>query len=371
MAKKDKTKRRRMGLRRKSRVVPGAAPGHIDVDPGSPPPKLQAMAFGPDTLEERTLESVAEVDALRKKHPTVWLQVVGLGDAAVLKSVRQTFGLHALALEDVVNQGQRTKFEDYETHLYLTLQALGADGSLPFEQVNIFFGPGFVVTFQDQTTGRWDAVRDRIRRGRTRIRSQGADYLAYGLTDAVVDQFFPLAEQYLDTLTVLEEEIVTGGISDAAARIAGLKHELLALRRAVFPLRDVIGALLRDDSDLVADATDAYLRDALDHALQLIELVETARELSTNLMNVHLSVVGYRTNEIMRVLTIMASIFIPLTFIAGIYGMNFAPEKSPWNMPELHWRWGYPAVLLLMAAIAIGLLVYFRRRGWLGGGRRD
>jgi magnesium transporter len=367
-----KSRRTLKRQRSRHRVVPGAAPGQIRVDPGSPPPTMTLVGYGPQRFDEQPVTDPAALPGLRQGYDTVWLHVTGLGDAAVIKAVGAEFGLHSLALEDVVNQHQRPKFEDYQKHLYVALQAprrpesSSSDGSLALEQVNVFWGRGFVVTFADRPCGCWDGVRARLREGRTRIRGRGPDYLAYALVDAVVDRFFPLIEEQIDRITDLEDEVLQALPPDAGHRLAVLRHEVQGLRRVVAPLREALGALHRDDSELITEVTRPYLRDALDHGHQLADLVDTGRDLSTNLMNLILSVQAHRSGDIMRVLTIIATLFIPLTFVVGIYGMNFAPDKSPWNMPELQWRYGYPAVLGVMALIAGGLLLFFRRRGWLG-----
>jgi magnesium transporter len=228
-------------------------------------------------------------------------------------------------------------------------------------------GENFVLTFQEGGGDCFDPVRKRLRRKRGRIRDVGADYLAYALLDAVIDGFYPVLEDCGERLGVLEDEIIGAPSGAAVTDVHDLKHDLLTLRRAIWPQREMINTLLRDESELVSAATRIYLRDCYDHAVQLMDIVETYREIASALVDVYLSSVSARLNEIMKVLTIIATIFIPLSFIASVYGMNFDRNASPLNMPELGWRYGYVFSLALMLAIALGLLYYFRRRGWLGG----
>jgi magnesium transporter len=233
------------------------------------------------------------------------------------------------------------------------------------EQVSFVLGKHYLLTVQEEPKRDcFQPVRDRIRTGKGSIRKQGADYLAYTLLDAIMDGFFPVLETYGERIEELEEEVVTNPTRQTLEKIYRVRRELLALRRAIWPQRDAINALIRDGSDLISPEVRVYLRDCYDHAVQVMDLVETYRELASGLMDVYLSSVGNRMNEIMKFLTVMSSIFIPLTFIAGIYGMNFNTDKSPWNMPELNWYWGYPVCLAVMFAIAAGLVFFFWRRGW-------
>lgn len=366
--KRRRTRRKRIhsGVQR---VVPGASPGELTADPDAPPPELTAVRFSAERYEEVTLDGADEIEALRGPETVLWLSVNGLGDVGTVKHVGEIFGLHPLALEDVVNQSARAKMDDYDTHGFIAAQSLYADSGAHTRQVAIFWGDGFVVTFQAGPTGCWGGVRQRLQSGRSRIRSHGSDYLAYALIDATIDHFFPAVEQRLDQLTDLEEELAQFRASDPVARLAELKRDLVQLRRSVFPLREALSAMLRTEAPRVQDSTRPFLRDALDHVLQLIDLIDSARDMAADQASLHMSLLGQRTNEIMRMLTIIATIFIPLTFIAGLYGMNFAPDKSPLNMPELRWYYGYPAALGLMGIVG-GLLVYFfYRKGWIGKGQ--
>jgi magnesium transporter len=272
-------------------------------------------------------------------------------------------------MEDVVNVHQRAKVEEYDGHLFLVVRVLlEGEKSLVTEQVSLFLGGGVLVTFQEHRDDPFDPVRERLRKGKGRIRAAGADYLAYALLDTVVDSYFPLLESLGDRLQVLEDEILDSPGKSTVAGIYQAKRDLLLMRRSIWPLREAISALLRGESDHVSPDTLIYLRDCYDHVVMVLDMVESYRDMTSGLMDFYLSSVSNRMNDVMRVLTVIATIFIPLTFVAGIYGMNFNPEASPYNMPELSWRWGYPAFWGVMVSVAVGMLIFFRRKGWLGGG---
>ncbi len=357
--------KRPRGPRRARRSAPGTVPGTIHVDPEAPRPELSVMAWGPEAFEELQAPTLGAVQELRQRFPVVWVNVDGLGDKGTLEELQKHFGLHALAMEDVVNVHQRPKVDAYDGHLYVVMRMLTTHEGLADEQVSLFVGDGWVLSFQERPGDCLDSVRARARQGRPRIRKGGADYLAYAIIDAVVDHLFPVLEHYGDLLEALEERIFTGSGDDPAMTLQRIKRDLAGMRRAVWPLREALSQLLREDSPLVREETRIYLRDAYDHTVQLLDLVETDREIASGLKDAHLTVISTRMNEVMKVLTIIGTIFIPLGFIAGLYGMNFDPGASPWNMPELGWAFGYPAALLLMVAVAGGLLLFFRRKGWL------
>jgi magnesium transporter len=350
------------------RTVPGTAPGTLTPDPGAHPPTIQLIGYGSDGHAEETGVEPGAVGSWRGRWPVVWVNVTGLADVEVIREMGRLFDLHHLALEDVVNVHQRPKVEQYSDHWFIVTRMPTPAATVETEQVSIFLGNGFVLTFQERPGDCFEPIRQRIRTGGSRVRRHGADYLAYLLLDAVVDGYFPLLEAFGERLEQLEEAVVEGQARHPVAGIYAMKREMLSLRRGIWPQRDALHTLQRDPGDLLQPETRVHLRDCYDHTFQIIDLLETYREIASNLMDVHMSVVGNRMNETMKVLTIFASIFIPLTFIAGVYGMNFDPAASPWNMPELEWRYGYPATLLLMAAVVIVLLAFFRRRGWLGGG---
>jgi magnesium transporter len=270
-----------------------------------------------------------------------------------------------LALEDAVNTHQRPKVEEYDDHLFVVALMVDANGSADTEQVAFFIGEGYVITFQERPGDCFENVRDRIRKATGRIRTAGADYTAYALLDAIVDGYFPALEKMGDRLEVLEDRVIGTPESGNITELHDLKRDLLLLRRAIWPHREVFNTLIRDEHPLIAKETKLFLRDCYDHTVQLMDIVETYREMASGLVDVHISSVSVKLNEVMKVLTIVATVFIPLSFIASVYGMNFDRETSPWNMPELGWYLGYPFALLLMCASAAGLLWYIWKKGWL------
>lgn len=380
---------------RSRRAPPGTAPGTLIADPDAPAPEIQVITYGPDRGPEgMTRQRVASVDALpavADGHTVCWIDIAGLGDQETIRRIGERFNLHPLALEDTLNVRQRPKVEDYDHHLFIVTRmpmdapampsgstpSGSTDGVLPHhagqlvtEQVAFFVGNGFVITFQERPGDVFEPVRTRIAKASGRIRSRGADYLAYALLDASIDSFFPLLEAYGERVEELEQEVVGRPESGHIAHIHDLKRDLLTARRTIWPQREMLNTLVREESPLVADETRIFLRDCYDHTIQLMDMIETYREVASGLVDVQLSSVSNRMNEVMKVLTMIATVFIPLTFIAGIYGMNFDPAAGPWNMPELGWRYGYPAALLSMVVIGGILLFWFRRKGWLGGRRR-
>lgn len=349
---------------RKRRPPPGSAPGTLQGDPAALKPAISAICFGPDAIREfgpAALDTVAE---LRAQWPVVWINVDGLGDLDIIRRLGELFGLHALALEDVVHLHQRPRFEDYGEHGFVVTQMTHATDRLDYEQISLFFGPGFVLTFQERPGDCFEPVRERLRQARGRIRQSGADYLAYALIDATIDADFPILENLGEQVTMLEDEVLAGPVAGVVGRIHQLKMNLLGLRRVIWPQRDMVNSLLRDGDTHFDPQTRVYLRDCYDHTVELLEMLETYREVASDLIDIHLSSASVRTNEIMRVLTIIATLFMPLGFIASLYGMNFDRSASFWNMPELGWRFGYPFALALMGAVAFGLTAYFWRKGW-------
>jgi len=356
------------GLRKRRPLTPappGASPGTLVVDPEAPPSAIHVLAFGPDMLVE---EPVVDPEGVRRfvgAHPVTWVNVDGLGDGSVLQALAEQFDLHPLAVEDVLNVRHRAKMEEHDRHLFVILRIPSWDDGFDSEQVSLCVGSNFVITFQERPGDCLDGVRKRIRDGRQRIRSAGPDYLAYAIVDSVIDAYFPVLEAVGERLEDVENRILERPGSALVAEIQRTKHDMLGLRRTIWPHREFLGAVVRNESELVDEHTRMFFRDAHDHAVRIVDLVDTYREVAGGLMDLYLSVQNNRMSDVMKVLTIMASVFIPLTFIAGIYGMNF-DTSAAWNMPELAWRWGYPAVLLVMAGIAGFLMVYFRRRGWIG-----
>jgi magnesium transporter len=362
---KRRYKRRPLISRRSG---PGAAPGTLIPDPDSPKPVIRAILYGPAEVAEQSIEDPKQIGASLERWPVTWINVEGLGDADVIRGIGETMRLHRLALEDVVNVHQRAKVERYAEHEFIVLRMPQPGEQVETEQVSMFLGRNFVLTFQEGRPGDvFDPVRERIRKGVGGLRAGGPDHLAYALIDAVVDSYYPMLERYGEDVETLEMEVLAAPLRRTVRRIHEVKRELLTLRRAIWPHRDAINSLLRDQSPLISDDTRLHLRDCYDHTVQIIDLVETYREVASGLMDVYLSSVSNRMNEIMKILTIITTVCVPPTLVAGVYGMNFNPQASRWNMPELNWPLGYPAALLLMLALMIGPLIFFWRRGWLFG----
>jgi len=350
---------------RKRRGSPaGAPPGTLTVSPDAVAPRLRALAYGKDKIEELEGPDLDRIKALREAYPMLWVDVTGLADVELIRKLGEAFGLSALALEDVVNVHQRPKAEEFPDYVFAVVRmvrpGIGADS----EQVALFFGTNFVLSFQERPGDCFEPVRERLRRDRGRLRQQGPDYLAYTLLDAVIDGYFPVLERYGEEIERLEDAVIATPERRQVERLHLIKRDLLLLRRSVWPMREMINVLIRDESPLVSSQTRLYLRDAYDHAIQLLDIVETYREIATGLLDVYLSSMSAKLNEVMKLLTIIATIFIPLSFLTGLWGMNF-DRASPFNMPELGWRFGYPLALFVMAIVAAGLTWYFWRKGWL------
>ena len=359
------SRRRRRKHQFQRQTQPGASPGTIVVDPQSPKPIITVIAYSPDGMIEEQIADIDQIPECLRKWPITWINVDGLGDAETIRRIGEIFNLHRLALEDVVNVHQRAKVEQYGAHLFIVARMVAWSDRLETEQLSIFLGQKWVLTFQERPGGdSFDPVRARLRESRGRIRDVGADYLAYALLDAVVDAYFPVLEQYGEALEDTEQDVLRGSAQEIIQRIHSIKHDLLILRRAIWPMREAVHTLVRDPHPVIHDETRIYLRDCYDHTIQLIDLLETYRELGSDLRDLYLSSASNRMNEIMKVLTVISTIFIPLNFIAGVYGMNFNTEY-PWNMPELNWRFGYLYALSLMLTVTAGLIYFFWQKGWL------
>ncbi len=342
-------------------------PGSVESKKDAPPPVMTVVAYGPTELVEKEIKSPNEIDAFLEKYPVTWVNVDGLGDASVVKEIGQMFKFHNLALEDVMTFHQRAKVEVYDDQYYIVAHMLKwIDDEIKVEQLNIFLGKNFVVTFQDGPIDCMDPARERIRKGTGKLRSSGPDYLAYSLLDTVIDSYFPILENYGDSLEDLEEQIIEKPSRSVIGKIHKIKRDLLILRRSIWPLREAVNSLLRDTPEAFSKETLIHFRDCYDHAVQILDFIETYRELSADLQDVYLSSISNRMNEVMKVLTIITTLCVPPTLVAGIYGMNFDNNVSPYNMPELRWHYGYPFALGLMVVIAILTLVIMWLQGWLG-----
>jgi len=311
---------------------------------------------------EQETDDMALLAEAIETEPITWINVAGLHQVDVIEAIGGTFGIHPLLLEDILNTEQRPKIEQYEDYLYIILKLIQWNedrGEIEWEQISIVLGTRFVITFQEQEKDIFDPLRQRIRSDKGRIRRFGSDYLAYSLMDMVVDHYFLILENLGEQIELIEDALVTNPTTSTLQQMQQLKRQLLFIRRSVWPLREVIGGLQRGESAMFEEANLLYLRDVYEHTIQVIDTVETHRDIVSGLLDIYLSSLSNKMNEVMRVLTVIATLFIPLTFITGLYGMNFH------HMPELAYRWAYPAILILMAALSGIMLAYFRRRGWL------
>jgi magnesium transporter len=335
--------------------------------PGVPDkPIIEFTTYGPQGFVSKSFSDASELaPSYSEKQQVTWVNVERMGDAKVVADIGAIFGLHPLSLEDVLQGNQRPKVEEYNNHHFIIARMVSLGEELHTEQLSMFFTKDFVVTFQECPGDCLGPVRARIKEPSDRSRNMGADYLAYSILDALVDSYFPILEEYGERLEALEDEIVANPLRETLSRLHDIKRDLLTLRRATWPLRDAINALLRDPLGIITKETNFYMRDCYDHLIQIIDLEENYRELASDLMDIYLSSISNRMNEVMKVLTVIATIFMPLTFIAGLYGMNFNTKASPLNMPELNWFFGYPFVLILCAGIALWMVVVFKKKGWM------
>lgn len=344
---------------KKSGLPPGAMV-HIGKE-STEKVRISVMAYDETQVVEGEVKDFKDVRGFLNKHTVTWINVDGVHRVEVIEDIGNLFGLHPLIMEDVVNTTQRPKVEDLEDYLFIVFRMLDFDekaGEINSEQISLILGSNYVISFQESRVGLFDPIRERIRAGKGRIRKNGPDYLAYTLLDSVVDNYFVLLEQLGEKLEFLEEKLVTAPTPDTLQVIHKLKTYMIFMRKSVWPLREVINRLLDGESTLIKSSTVPYLRDVYDHTIHAIDTMETSRDIISGMLDIYLSSISYRLNEVMKVLTIIATLFIPLTFVAGWYGMNFK------NMPEYDWRYGYPAVILVAICIAVGMLIYFKRKRW-------
>jgi len=324
--------------------------------------KITVIDYDERDFQEKQVSTIEECFSFKESPTVSWINIDGIHDVSVVEKLGGHFGLHPLILEDILNTGQRPKCDDYEDYIYIVLKMLSYDeknDGIRAEQVSVVLGANFVVSFQENVGDVFEQIRDRIRNDKGRVRKAGADYLAYALLDAVVDGYFIILEKLGDKIESMEEELVADPTNETIRQIHSVKRELISLRRSVWPLRELISGLEKAESPLIKESTRLYLRDVYDHTIQVIDTVETFRDMVSGMLDIYLSSLSNKMNAVMKVLTIIATIFIPLTFIAGVYGMNFK------YMPELGWRWGYVGVLLVMAVVAVIMLIYFKKKKWL------
>jgi magnesium transporter len=324
--------------------------------------RIRIIDYDEAQFQEKEAETIEECFPFKEKPTVTWINIDGLHQVEIIEKIGKHFDIHPLVLEDIVNTGQRPKMEDSKDYIFIVLKMLHYHekvSQIQAEQVSIVFGSNFIISFQESEGDVFDHIRARIRDGKGRIRKAGADYLVYALIDAIVDNYFIILEKLGENIEDSEEELVTNPKEETLLQIHILKREMVFLRKSVWPLREVISGLERGESSLIRKETGIYLRDVYDHTIQVMDTVESFRDMVSGMLDTYLSSISNRMNVVMKVLTIIATIFIPLTFIAGIYGMNFR------FMPELEWHWGYFVVLLIMAVIGVFMVFYFRRKRWL------
>jgi magnesium transporter len=324
--------------------------------------RITLIDYDEQGFQEKEVSTVEECFPFKATPTVTWINIDGLHQVDIIEKLGKQFELHPLILEDVLHTEQRPKYEDFDKYIFIVLRMLRYNEQIQVvesEQVSLILGTNFVISFQERIGDVFDHIRDRLRNAKGRIRKMGPDYLCYTLMDAIVDNYFAVLEIFGERIESMEEELVTNPIERTLQQIHTIKREMLFLRKSVWPLREVISVLQRSESSLISESTGIYLRDVYDHTIQVIDTVESYRDMVSGMLDIYLSSISNKMNAVMKVLTIIATIFIPLTFVAGIYGMNFE------NMPELKWRWGYGAVWLVMIVVAAIMMVFFRKKKWL------
>jgi magnesium transporter len=324
--------------------------------------KISMIDYDETQIQERDVASLEECLRFKEKPTVTWVNVTGIHDVKIIEEFGKAFNIHPLLLEDIVHTDQRPKLEDFDDFLFIILRMLSYDeitNELLSEQVSLILGPNFVISFQEREGDVFNPVRVRIKNAKGRIRKMGCDYLTYALIDSIVDNYFLVLEKYGEKIEILQEEVLSHPTPDTLQVIHATKRDMIFLRKSVWPLREAINALQRGESALISDNVIIYLRDVYDHTIQVIDSIETFRDMISGTLDVYLSSVSNKMNEVMKVLTIIATIFIPLTFIAGIYGMNFK------YMPELEWHWAYPVIWAVIIVSGVLMLIAFKRKKWL------
>ncbi|MCX9026508.1 MAG: magnesium/cobalt transporter CorA [Candidatus Methanoperedens sp.] len=324
--------------------------------------RITLMDYDESHFLEKEVRLVEESFPFKDKPTVTWINIEGIHEIEIIEKIGKYFGVHPLILEDILNTEKRPKMEDFETYIYVTLKILkridNSDKILS-EQVSLIIGTNFVISLLESKDDIFDPIKDRIRNGKGHIRKMGPDYLAYGLIDAIVDNYFVILEQFGEKIEVMTEELVKNPMPGTLKSLHDTQRELMLLRKSVWPLREVLNNMLRGESTLIHESTLIYLRDVYDHTIEIIDMIEGLRDMVSRMFDIYLSSTSNKLNEIMKVLTIIATIFIPLTFIVGVYGMNFQ------NMPELKWRWSYPVIWVIMLSVSFLMLNYFRKNKWI------
>lgn len=349
---------------RKRKKETGLPPGTLVYDGEAHPRKTRVTVidYDPERVEEREVDDINEVFQFRDSASVTWINIDGLHDVKLLEDLGNHFGIHPLVLEDVLSTGQRPKLEESEDYLFVIINMLDyvdQEEQISTEQVSLIVGKNYVISFQEHEGDIFDPVRERLRSRKGRITRQGSDYLAYALIDTIVDNYFRILEKVGDRIENMEDLVIEKAVPETLQDIRAIKREMIFLRRSAWPLREVISTLERTEMGIIRKSTRIYLRDVYDHIIQVVDTIETMRDMVSGLQDIYMSSVSNSMNEVMKVLTIIATIFIPLTFIAGIYGMNFE------HMPELKYQWAYPGVWLVMVVVAIVMVVFFRRKRWM------
>ena len=327
------------------------------------PLELTLIDYDEANLNEKKLESVEDIFACKDSSTVSWINIDGIHNVEMIEQIGKHFDLHSLVLEDIVHVGQRAKLDEFDQHLFIVLKMLSYNEqthAVENEQVSMVLGPGYLLTFQEHPGDVFEQIRQRIRSAKGRIRKMGSDYLAYTLMDSIVDEYYKILEIFGERIETLEDSLLSNSDHDILHEIHHLKRELTLLRRSVWPLREMVSALDRSEGSLIQKSTKIFLRDLYDHTIQIMDTIESFRDVASGLLDLYMSMVSNRMNNVMKVLTIIATIFIPLGFIAGVFGMNFE------NMPELKWWWAYPVGFwVLIAAIVVGMVIFFKRKKWL------
>jgi magnesium transporter len=324
--------------------------------------RITIIDYDETQFQEKELETIEESFPFRDTPTITWINIEGLHQLEIIEKVGKHFNIHPLILEDIANTEQRPKMEDFDDYIFLILKNLcfeEKERKIKVEQVGLILGSNFVISFQEGDGNVFDPVRRRIINGKGRIRKMGADYLTYALTDVIVDGYFLILERIGDRIEDLEEELIDEPGPETMHSIHNLKREMLLFHKSVWPLREVLSKLEKGESDMFSESTELYLRDVYEHTIHVIDTIDTFRDMLSGMLDLYISSISNKMNEVMKVLTIIATIFIPLTFIAGVYGMNFR------YMPELEWRYGYPMILLVMLIIGLGMMIYTKKKGWL------
>lgn len=331
-------------------------------DKGLDPIRITYMDYDEHNFHEEQVKKIEDCFAFKTTPTVSWINIDGIHDVPLMEKLGKHYEIHPLVLEDILHTVQRPKYEDFGNYLYVVLNMLSYNQetqAVESEQVSLVLGPNYVISFQERVGDVFDDIRERIRNAKGRIRKTGADYLAYSLIDAIVDGYFAILEKVGEKIESIEEELIGDPTERTLHKIHSVKSRMISLRKSVWPLREVISALQRSESSLIQATTGIYLRDVYDHTIQIIDTIESLRDMISGMLDIYLSSISNKMNAVMKVLTIIATIFIPLTFVAGIYGMNFA------HMPELKWKWGYAAAWGVMVSMAVVMLICFRRKKWL------